>query len=247
MLKGLSKPMQVMLVAVLALAAYFVLMPMLSPAPPAKTATKTTAKPLPKGAPDAFLPIDAQAHFTQVSAPLKDSFKPLIAIKAKVSAASAMPNVLPPEFAGGEQNWSYTGSAQIDGILQALLENKGTGDSIFLRVGDSWKGISVEEITDDSLVLASPETGGQKKLTLPTEEMSPGNGGPNGFAPAQINNPPLRGNIGPLTAVPDPTAQQDPNGGMMPNNGNFGNFGGGGRRGGGRRNRGGGGNGGFGG
>jgi hypothetical protein len=167
-------------------------------------------------------------------------------VTARAGSAAAQVNYVPAEFAGGEQGWIYTGSAEIDGVLQALLENRTTGDSVFLRIGDTWKGISVEEITEESLILASPETGIEKTLKLPSEDAPVS--GPGGFTPATVN-PQLRGNIGPMSLQPDGSAFQDPsmsgttgfsNGGNSFGNGGngFGNAGrrrggGGGRRGGG--------------
>jgi uncharacterized membrane protein YgcG len=234
MFKSLSKPVQWMVLGSLLIVAYLLLEPMLFPEDaPHVARTVIPKKSSTKG--DMFLKEDYTAHFERVATTPKDNFKPIVYKVPNVKIANAQMNIIPPAFAGGEQNWSYTGSAEIDGVLEALLENKVTGDNVFLKVGDTWKGISVEEITDDTLVLASPETGLEKKLELPTEDTPAA-----GFAPV---NPPLRGNIGPLGVQPDGSAMQpDMTGNGMDNgngngNGNGGGFGrrGGGRRGGGRR------------
>ncbi len=241
MLKNLSKPMQLALLAVLGIGAYLALGTLSSPdtprTAPKKVASKSTTK---KGA-DLYTDEDAkvtQASFDPVKGTPKDVFVPIIKKPVNGGKGSQV-NVVPPEFAGGEPNWVYTGSAQIDGVLQALLQNNTTGDNVFLKVGDTWKGVSVEEITDDSLVLSSPELGIDKKLELPPDVVTGPASGPAGFAPASVG--PLRGSIGPMSVQPDPNAvAQDPNGGlpnngMLPGNygngGGFGNGGGGGRRG----------------
>ena len=213
MLRNLSKPAQAAVILLLAAVAYVLGQPYLFPDAPAKAAKKSTLKPTSKKKEDLYLAEDYKAHFDSVDQPLKDTFNPIIKKVASTKTTSATVNVLPPEFAGGEQAWAYTGTAEIDGVVEALLENRTSGDNVFLKVGDTWKGITVQEITDDSLVLASPDTGMEKTFTLPTDDVTTGAGGPGGFAPAQISNPPLRGGIGPLTAQPDPntdtTAQQD--------------------------------------
>lgn len=250
--------MQYALIGVLAVAAWIILGSSSEPTKPAtkKVLASVGSKKGNEEWNDSDLKAKA-ADFEPVAGTLKDAFKPLIVSKKPAAGTGpSQVNVVPPAFAGGEPNWTYTGSAQIDGVLEALLENKVTGDSVFLKVGDTWKGISVEEITDDSLVLASPITATEKKLELPPDVVTGPAAGPGGFAPANVNSP-LRGNIGPMGIQPDPTMLQDPSGGnngmngMNSGNGNFGggNGGGGGRRGGRGRNRGGGGggNGGFGG
>jgi hypothetical protein len=243
-LKNLSKPMQFALFAVLALAAWIVLNPGANE--PKKASTKALAsKTMPKGN-DVLIADDFMAKasdFEPIKAVAKNVFAPVIKVVAKTGPGgkASQVNVVPPEFAGGEANWTYTGSAQIDGVLQALLENKTSGESVFLKVGDSWKGISVEEITDDSLVLDSPVTGTTRKLELPPDVVTGPAAGPSGFAPAAAPSP-LQGNIGQMTVQPDGSLAPDMTG--MGGGGNGGGNGGGGRRGRGGRGRGGGGGGG---
>ncbi|HVT14143.1 MAG TPA: hypothetical protein VHE55_17915 [Fimbriimonadaceae bacterium] len=209
MLKSLSKPMQFLLVGALALVAFALLQPMLSPAPAPKTAKKMLpAKPKAKSE-EIYTKEDLTAHFDSANQDAKDSFKPEIIKVGTSGGKTSQVNLVPVEFAGGEANWTYTGSAEIDGVLQALLENKTTGEDVFLKVGDTWKGISVEEITDDSLLLASVETGTEKKLELPPDTTT---AGPAGFAP--VRAPVLQGDIGQMSIQPDgSTIQPDPNGG----------------------------------
>ena len=247
MLKNLSKPMRFMVMASVVVIAYLVLQPILFPADAPKV-TKATppSKPSSKNV-SMYLPEDSTAKFSLVSEKTNDVFKPLLVVKSGGSgaAAASQVNVVPLEYAGGEPNWSYTGSARIDGVLEALLENKTTGEDVFLKQGDMWKGISVEEITDDSLILASVETGGSHKLELPPDVVTGPGTGPGGFSPTRLS--PLQGAIGQMQLQPDPSTMDpnsptyDPTGGY-----GFGNTGGGGRRGGsGRRGgRGGGGRGG---
>lgn len=209
MLKSLSKPMQFMLVAGLALIAYLALQPVLFPTAPAPTVAKLPVNKMKSAAKDIFLPVDYSVAFApNASATVKNCFVPIIKAVPSASKGVSQVNIVPPEFAGGEPNWSYTGSAEIDGVMQALLENKTSGDNVYLKVGDSWKGIYVEEITDDSLVLQSPDMGIEKKLELPTEVVT----GPGSTMPVMPN---LRGNIGQMSLQPDPSvAQIDPGTGL---------------------------------
>jgi hypothetical protein len=239
MLKNLSKPMQYGLVFVLAVAAWLILSPALFPesgnksiATKIKKSAKTTA--------DLYTPEDYKAKFAPESSVLKNAFKPLV-VKTTTGGkgAAAKPNLVPAAFAAGDPNWSYTGTAEVDGVLQALLENRTTGESAFLRVGDTWKGISVEEITEDSLVIASSD-GDQLTLKLPTEDEVLPAAGPRGFTPAQPGAGALQGAIGPMSVQPDGTMPDQMN--AAPNQPGGNGFGRRGRRG----NRGGGGGNGFG-
>lgn len=206
MLKSLSMPVRLLLLAVIIVAAWAVL------SPDSSSVKKPTKKPVAtrkvRAGEVEYTPDDYKVRFASAQGSLKDAFKPLVAKAATSKGGSLIVNTVPATFAGGEANWVYTGTAEIDGVLQALLENRTTGEGVFLKVGETWKGSSVEEITEDSVVLVSPDTGLEKKLTLPADDsISPG---PAGFAPAQLANPPaLRGNIGPLTVQPDPNAQDN--------------------------------------
>lgn len=211
MLNNLSKPVQFLLICGLAVLAWIVVSPMISP-DSGHRSTKKTFNSKSKKADTIYLAEDYNPpDFSPVSGSMKDSFKPLIAKVASTrSGPMATVNVVPPQFADGESNWMYTGTADVDGVLQALLENRSTGENVFLHVGDTWKGAMVQEITDDSLVLASPDTGLLASLFLPSDDLAgPIGGGAGGFAPAQVQNPPMNGGLGPLTAQPDQTTAQD--------------------------------------
>lgn len=219
MLKGLSKPMQYLVIGGLVIIVYLLISPVLFPETPRKSSKKPVAKKSSRRNTQIYTAEDMNASFDPVSVPLKNVFKPGVAKAVKSPGTAAQINSLPPAFAGGEANWVYTGTAEVDGVLQALVENKSTGDSVFLKVGDEWKGIYVEQITDDSLVLSSAATGTDYTLSLPVEDT----GGPpsNSINPANAN-PGMSGPIGPLTIQPDPSMIQGmPDGGAAI--GGFGN------------------------
>ncbi len=216
MLKSLSKPMQYALVVVLAIAAWAVLGPMLLPTARTVVRKPSTVKKISsKPGVIVYTDEDRKAHFDPISAPIKNAFVPLVK-KMSGTGGAGSPNTggVPNQFAGGEANWTYTGSVEVDGVLQALLENRSTGEGVFLRVGDTWKGVQVIQITEETLVLALP-SGDQATLHLPTEDSVPTAAPTAGFAPATVNNPPLRGSIGQLNNLsvrPDRSAQVQNNG-----------------------------------
>lgn len=226
--------MQYAVIGGLIIIVYLLVSPVLFPEAAKTTTRKPVAKRTVKRGQQLYTEEDRTAKFDPVAAPAKNTFKPIIAKVAKTATTGTQMNTLPPAFAGGEANWVYTGTAEIDGILQALLENKSTGDSVFLRVGDTWKGIYVEEITEDTLVLGSATTGTDYTLSLPTEETTTPTNSLNANAAGGGGN--LNGPIGPLTIQPDPNMMQNMGGNGFGNNGNMmGNNNGGNRRRGGRR------------
>lgn len=207
-MRNLSKPVQYLIVIGLAVAAWLVIGPLLSPNQPTTVSTKKVAKKKPKKSTDIYLPEDRTAHFDNVVAGADNIFKPLVAKSptSRGGGAVSAPNALPAAYAGGEPNWIYTGTADVDGVPCALLENKTTGDSLFLRVGDTWKGSTIQGITDDSLIVMSPETGLIMTVTLPSDDYLPGPG--SGNSPVTIN--PLNGPIGgPMTIEPDLNGRND--------------------------------------
>lgn len=218
MLKNLSKPMQFALVLVLGVAAWLVIGPMLSPEPATRPAArKATKKPVKAKGGIEYTQEDLDARFAPLNGSFKNAFKPIVVKQPTTVGSGAAVNVVPPAFAGGEANWMYTGTAEIDGVLQALLENRTSGESMFLRVGDTWKGTLIQSISEDSIMLSASD-GEEVTLHLPSDEEVPLTAG--GFAPAQVTNPPLRGDIslGPLTAQPERGSRRSRWGGNDSNN-----------------------------
>lgn len=229
MLKSLSKPMQYLVMGGLAIIVYLLLSPMLFPETPRTTKKRPVAKKSTRKGQQVYTAEDMTASFDPVNLPVKNVFKPIVAKAVKSPGSATQMNSLPPAFAGGEANWVYTGTAEVDGVLQALVENKSSGDSVFLKVGDEWKGIYVEQITDDTLILSSATTGTDYTLTLPVEDTG---GTPSNSINPNNSNQPLNGPIGPLTIQPDPSMMQGMTGGNGGTNFNgFGNNNSGRRRG----------------
>src|SRR6476660_6427647 len=57
----------------------------------------------------------------------RDAFKPGVARKSSALAvAMAAAGGIPADLAGGDPNWVCTGTTEVDGVRQALLENKNT-------------------------------------------------------------------------------------------------------------------------
>src|SRR5205814_1984309 len=111
-----------------------------------------------------FTAEDEKASFKPIVSPVKDAFMPLVARKGGIGSGQALANMLPSEMTGGETNWVYTGSAEMDGVPSALIENRTTGDAVFLKKGERWKSAYVVQILPDSVVMRGP--GGLKTLGL---------------------------------------------------------------------------------
>lgn len=149
-----------------------------------KTSTKKTVV--------QFTDADFEANFKPLNSELKNAFVPLVARKTGgFGNGDGAANVIPADFTGGDSGWVYTGNAEIDGSSMALLENRTTGEGVFLKAGERWKSAAVSKILTDAVVMTGPS--GTKTFTLVTEEPRMAR---NGFNPASVNVPAgLRGQI----------------------------------------------------
>lgn len=153
-----------------------------------------------------FTKEDELADFSRVTEPIKTSaFFPAV-VKSGIKGGTAA-NLIPADFADGDGNWVYTGSAEVNGVRSALIENKKSGEGAFLKANQKWKSSLVVSVGLDSVVLTGP-SGTRTIGLLKDEEISSFNRAvtriPQGddFSPAQINVPSnLRGRIGQLPSV----------------------------------------------
>jgi len=161
-----------------------------------------------------FLPEDYNPpKFEPALATASGKFEPLVSRTQTATQLALSPDAVPAELAGGDPNWVYTGTAEIDGKPTALLENRVTAESDFVNQGQSWKRSQVAQILPQGLVLAGP-SGRKVKLTLNTGEATVGSGAGsgdgrlvNGFRPV---NPALSGPIGNgITVRPDRNGQRN--------------------------------------
>ena len=167
--------------------------------PPAKSAsTRAKAKKTtPKKVQTEFLPEDYKKEaFQPIVIVAPNKFAPLVQ-KTKTSMDYALaPDSVPAELAGGDPNWVYTGTAEVDGKPTALVDNRVTGESEFINQGQKWKRATVAQILPQGLILAGP-SGKKVKLTLGSGDSTILPGSPryaNGFQP--VNPGGLRGPIG---------------------------------------------------
>jgi hypothetical protein len=96
-------------------------------------------------APDGFLPEDLTAHFARYTGKGRDAFTALVT-GARQQAADAAANKLP-----GKQAWALTGITTVNDSTTAIVENQGSGESAFLKAGDSWNGLKVVSIGSDTV------------------------------------------------------------------------------------------------
>lgn len=140
--------------------------------------------------PDGFTQQDLTARFDRVAGTAKDAFQPLVAREAGAEVASA-PDAVPTVLTAGESGWYYTGMAEIDGVPTGLLENRSTGEGVFLKQSEKWKDATVRSISPFVLILIGSNG---KSYTLRVSELS---GTPQmlaqGYAPV---SPQLQGRIG---------------------------------------------------
>ena len=164
---------------------------------PEPTGTRSAAKPIKKKSSSKkvvvqFTKDDFDADFKPLNSELKNAFMPIVARKSGgFGNGDGAANVIPADFTGGDTGWVYTGNAEIDGSAMALLENRTTGEGVYLKAGERWKSAAVSKILSEAVVMTGPS--GTKTFTLVTEEPRMAR---NGFNPASVNVPPgLRGQI----------------------------------------------------
>lgn len=153
---------------------------------PRRNASASAASNLPEG----FTQQDLTAKFERSTGTAKNAFQPLIARQAGAETAAA-PDAVPTILTAGESGWYYTGMAEVDGIPTGLLENRSTGEGVFLKQSEKWKDATVRSISPFVLILVGSNG---KSYTLRVSELS---GTPQmlaqGYAPV---SPQLQGRIG---------------------------------------------------
>lgn len=194
-----QKPVFWVAVAGLGIAAFVMTEP--DAAPKSVNAKKSTKKkPTSKKSEVVFTEEDEKATFAPVNSEGKNTFVPIVARHSGIGSADGQANAIPTDMTGGEGNWVYTGTAESDGARVALIENRTTGDAVFLRRGERWKSAFVVSVSEYSIILRGP--GGTRTLGLVDESLkvagsSVASAGPQGFSPAQVNVPDaMRGPIG---------------------------------------------------
>jgi hypothetical protein len=114
---------------------------------PSKAAKKTDSE---------FKQEDFDARFARLNGAPKNSFMPIVAKRTGGGSGFVTPDSVPPELAGGDPNWVYTGTAIVDGVPTALLENRVTLEGEFVKQGQVWNRAKVHQILPEVLVLAGP-------------------------------------------------------------------------------------------
>jgi hypothetical protein len=142
---------------------------------------------------------DLTAKFDPVNITAKNAFMPYVK-KSTGDSAQAAPNALPSVLTNGESGWVYTGTAEVDGRIQAVVENQASGQGDFLSVGQNWKNARVVAVTESKLVLEGKD--GQQVTVMMQEKLGSNSMVAGGFAPVNINPSGLRGPIGPVVIQP---------------------------------------------
>jgi hypothetical protein len=151
----ISRP--VIYTAILAVAAYAVVVV----TEPSKTTKKVTKKPFASRKlgtkAEQFLPEDYKAKYARLPNTVRDSFRPIV-IGAGGSRLLEPLRLdgLPIAFTGGDPNWRYTGTAEVNGVREALIENTATGESVWLRIGQAWKNAVLTSIESEAVVMIGP-------------------------------------------------------------------------------------------
>lgn len=127
-----------------------------SPETPRKKAESSKPRPSARAkAEDEFTKADYEAKFVSAKVAVRDVFNPLVLASSGARGGSLAPNAIPFDFTGSKEAWVYTGTAVINGVPNALVENTSTGEGEFIKVGQTWKLATVRRITPTSLTLTN--------------------------------------------------------------------------------------------
>lgn len=175
------------LVTLIALA--YALAPAEKPKPRSKASAARAPAPAKGRADDVFTPADETARFDRLSTTAKNGFRPVIARRTlgRGSGANIAPNVVPNDYADGEPGWTYTGTASIDSVPSALLENKQKNEALYVTVGETWRKSKVQSITSTTVTLVN-EAGKRHTLDLLGDPPDAGKGALNTRMSASANS-----------------------------------------------------------
>lgn len=201
MQKKKTSPVFWLALAAVAIAIYVLTTP--QEAAKRSTAARTPTKK--KEVASTFTPEDYSAKFEPVTVAPKNSFMPVVMKTVAGGTVSTAPNAIGIDLTGGEAGWAYTGTAEVNGHIQAVVENAATGQGDFLSVGQNWKKAKVVAITDSALTLQGA-TGNQVTIRM-QEKLASSSIAAGGFAPVKVNSN-LNGQIGgPVAIRPENTNQ----------------------------------------
>lgn len=144
---------------------------------------------------DAWTQADLTAHFARYAGGKRNPFWSALpaAQAAGAPGGKGGRNPAPP---GGPGQWALTGINVINGAPVALVENGVSGESVFLKVGDHWRGLRVLSIGTEAVTFLNM-LGQQTFLAF----RSPDDPAPGASASAASRLPGLNAG-GPLLAMP---------------------------------------------
>lgn len=113
-----------------------------------------------------FTKEDEQARFARLDGGTKNAFRPLITeTDGRAARLGVLANQIPPDYVNGESGWFYTGTAIVDGVPMALIEDTAKGQGSYLKVGESILDATVVQISPSAITVAGPN-GATKILRL---------------------------------------------------------------------------------
>lgn len=151
--------------------------------------------------PDGLTPADYTAHFARYVGGGRDPFIPLVATADQGGLGGG-------RGSGNSGDWQLTGITSVNDVPSALVENTGSGESVFLTKGAKWRGLTVVEVGPDSVQFENA-LGQHTELSFPvtddTQTSTPGRAPAAAAAPSsslptasQVTPLPQVGNLPPL-------------------------------------------------
>lgn len=144
---------------------------------------------------------DREARFVRVTSPARNVFQPLVTKLTTGSQENRRPNEFPLSLTGGTTPWFFTGTAIVNQVPRALVENTSTGEALFVGVGDAVGLARIVQVGPRFLVVAG-KAGPSVRLDLladlETDEGEVPSPVPGSFAPVTPTlSGPILGSRGP--------------------------------------------------
>lgn len=119
---------------------------------PRRNRATAAATPTPTG----FTEQDRTAKFPRVSGNLRNVFVPLVRKEGLDAGVRRPPNQFPLAATGSQTPWIFTGTVVVNQAPRALVENPGTGESLFVGPGDRVGLASIVQVGPSFLVARGP-------------------------------------------------------------------------------------------
>lgn len=111
-----------------------------------------------------FTEEDEKASYARITSGSKNVFEPYVKKENALANSELLSNQVPPQFVDGKLTWFFTGTADVNNVETAMLEDTSTGSWEYVKVGDTFFKATITGITRNTVEMSGP--GGNRTLIL---------------------------------------------------------------------------------